>query len=80
MQKVQVGLRGENVTFSILSALKLNFSTTAFATTLLCTILFTADTDNNSKIVHFTYSCFYDRGIKVGSVEKTTRINYFYYF
>ena len=51
MQKILFGFRVKNFTFSILSSLKLNFSTTGFGTTYLCTIVFTADTGNNRKIV-----------------------------
>ena len=53
MQKILVGLWVKNHTFSILSSLNLNFSTTLFGTTYLCTIVFRADTGNNKKIVNF---------------------------
>ena len=36
----------KNFTFSILSSMKLNLSTTVFGTTKLCTILFRAVTGN----------------------------------
>ena len=46
----------KNFTFLILSSLKLNFSTTFFGTTYLCTILLKADAGNIRKIVNFTYT------------------------
>ena len=65
MKKILVGLRVKSFTFSILSLLKLNFSTTVFGITELCATVFRADTGNNRKIVSFTYSCLYARPIKV---------------
>ena len=53
MQKIMVGLWVKNLTFSILSSMKLNFSTTLFGTTWLCTIVFKTDTGSNRKIVNF---------------------------
>ena len=74
-----VGLWVENITFSILSFLKLNFSITVLGKTKSYTIVFRADTGNNRKIVNFTYSCFYSRPMKVVSVDSITRSNHFYY-
>ena len=59
-----VGLWVKNYTFSILSSLKLSFSTTVFGTTQLCAIVFWADNGNNTKTVNFTYSCLHATPIK----------------
>ena len=49
-----------NLTFSVLNLLKLNFSTTAFVWhSLIVYMVIMADTGNNRKIVNFTYSCLY---------------------
>ena len=69
MQKILVGLWVKNLTFSMLSLLKLNFSTTFFGTTQLCAIVFREDTGNNRK-VNFTFSCLYARSIKVVGLLK----------
>ena len=66
MQKTLVGAWVKNFTFSILSSLNLNFSTTF----LLCAVVFRADTGNNRKIVSFTFSCLYTRPIKVVGLLK----------
>ena len=50
LQKNLVELWVKNFTFSVLSWVKLDFSTTVFGTVLLCTVLFKKDTDNNRKI------------------------------
>ena len=52
MQTSLVGLRVKNFTFSMLSSLKLNFSTTVFSITGLCTVVFMGDTGNDRKIVN----------------------------
>ena len=65
MQKILVGLWVKNFTFSILSLLKLNFSTTVFGATQLCATVFRADTSNNRQIANFTYRYLYGRPIKV---------------
>ena len=62
MQQTLVKLRVNNLTFSILSSLKLNFSTTVLGTTWLRTIISRAYAGNNKKIVTFTYSCLYAFG------------------
>ena len=49
-QKMLVEFWVKNFTFSILSSMKLNLSTTVFGTTKLCTILFRAVTGDNRKI------------------------------
>ena len=46
---------------------------------LLRTIVFRADTDNNRKIINFTYGCLYARPIKVVNVDNIIRNNYFYH-
>ena len=57
-----------------------NFPSTVFGTTYLCTIVFMADTDNNRKIVNFTYSCLYASPIKVLSVGNIVRNNHWTHF
>ena len=52
MQTSLVGLWVKNFTFSMLSSLKLNFSTTVFSITGLCTVAFMGDTGNDRKIVN----------------------------
>ena len=50
MQKILHGLC-KKFTFSISSLLKLNFSTTVFGTTQLCTSVFRTDTGNIEKLL-----------------------------
>ena len=52
MQTSLVGLWVKNFTFSMLSSLKLNFSTTVFSITGLCTVVFMGDSGNDRKIVN----------------------------
>ena len=70
MQKNLVQLRVKSFTFSILNLLKLNFSTTVFGATSLCTTVFRADTGNNRKIANFTYSYLCARPIKVENAKQ----------
>ena len=56
MQEILVGLWVKKINFLILRSFKLNFSTTFFGSTYLCTIVFRADTGNIRKIVNFTYT------------------------
>ena len=51
MKQILVGLSGKKFIYSILSSLKLNFSTTVLGTTHLYTLVFRVDTGNNSKII-----------------------------
>ena len=72
MQKTLVGLRIKSFTFLILSLLKLNFSTTVFGATFLCTTVFRADT-GNKKTANFTYSYLYARPVKELLIRKHVR-------
>ena len=49
-----VGLWLKNFTFSVLSSLKLNFSTNFLDITCVATMVYRADTDNILKNVNFT--------------------------
>ena len=52
--------------------LKLNFSTTVFGATFLCTTVFRADT-GNKKTANFTYSYLYARPVKELLIRKHVR-------
>ena len=82
MQKILVGIWVKIFTFSILSSQKQNLFAIVFSTTELCTIVFSADTGKNRKIVNCAYSCLYAKRIKVASVDYIIRIYYYmlYYY
>ena len=57
LQTILVELWVKKFAFSVFSLPKLNFSTTVFGTTYLCTIVFKVDTDSIRKIAQNFGNC-----------------------